>query len=167
MADELSSSKVPGYQNLYQQTFPTEYYYTLHGHVLEAVDSAKYLGVTVSEDLQWKTHIDNITSEASRTVAFLRRNLYNCIKDVREATYRSIVRPTLEYGSASWDPYHSSDINQLEQVQRRAARFIHRNYWDRTPGCVSRMVNELGWQPLADRRHTHRLIMLVRFSVGW
>ena len=32
-------------------------------------------------------------------------------KDVREATYRSIVRTTLEY--ASWDPYHSSDINHL------------------------------------------------------
>ena len=133
--------------------------YTLHGHVLEAVDSTNYLGVTISENLQWKTHIDNITAKASRTVGFLRRNQYNCTKDVSEATYRSIVRPTLEYASASWDPYRSSDINQLEQIQRRAARFVHRKYWDSTPGCVARMVNELGWRPLADRRRTHRLII--------
>ena len=86
--------------------------YTIHGHVL-AVDSAKYLGVTISEDLQWKTHIDNITAKASRTVGFLRRNLYNCMKDVREATYRSIVRTTLEYASASWDRYPCLDIFSL------------------------------------------------------
>ena len=75
----------------FQQTIT----YTLHEHVLEAVDSTNYLGVTISEDLQWKTHIDNITAKASRTVGFLRRNQYNCTKDVSEATYRSIVRPTL------------------------------------------------------------------------
>ena len=33
--------------------FQRETTYTLHGHILEAVDSAKYLGVTISEDLQW------------------------------------------------------------------------------------------------------------------
>ena len=60
--------------------FQRETTYTLHGHILEAVDSAKYLGVTISEDLQWKTEIDNITAKASRTVEFLRRNLYNCTK---------------------------------------------------------------------------------------
>ena len=58
--------------------FRRETTYTLHGHILEAVESAKYLGVTIGEDLQWKTHIDNITAKASRTVGFLRRNLYNC-----------------------------------------------------------------------------------------
>lgn len=139
--------------------------HTLHEHVLEAVDSAKYLGVTISKDLQWKTHIDNITAKAPRTAGFLRPNLYNCRKDVREATNRSIIQPTLEYASASWDPYQCLYINQLQQVQK-VARFVHRNYWDRTPGCVSRMMNELGWQPLADRGHTHRLIMLYQIQCG-
>ena len=146
--------------------FRRETTYTLHGHILEAVESAKYLGVTIGEDLQWKTHIDNITAKASRTVGFLRRNLYNCTKEVREATYCSIVRPTLDYASSVWDPYRTTDINRVEQVQRRAARFVHRNYWDRTPGCVSRMVRELGWPPLVDRRREHRLTMLYKIQRG-
>ena len=87
--------------------FRRETTYTLHGHILEAVESAKYLGVTIGEDLQWKTHIDNITAKASRTVGFLRRNLYNCTNEVREATYCSIVSPTLDYASSVWDPYRT------------------------------------------------------------
>ena len=33
--------------------------YKLHGHTLESVDGAKYLGVTLMEDLSWKPHVDN------------------------------------------------------------------------------------------------------------
>ena len=45
--------------------FRRETTHTLHGHILEAVESAKYLRVIIGEDLQWKTHIDNITAKVS------------------------------------------------------------------------------------------------------
>jgi hypothetical protein len=31
-------------------------------------------------------------------------------------------------------------IENLEKVQKRAARFVFNNYTDRTPGCVTKMV---------------------------
>ena len=37
-------------------------YYELHGHTLEVVDSSKYLGVTIKDDLSWGTHIKNTVS---------------------------------------------------------------------------------------------------------
>ena len=37
--------------------------YTLHGHQLENVDEAKYLGITISSDLRWNRHIDNIKAK--------------------------------------------------------------------------------------------------------
>ena len=49
--------------------------YFLHGHRLESVASAKYLGVTVSSDLKWDTHINTITRKASLALGFVRRNL--------------------------------------------------------------------------------------------
>ena len=50
--------------------------YTLEGTVLENVDSIKYLGVTITNDLKWNTHINNICTKANRTLGFLRRNLF-------------------------------------------------------------------------------------------
>ena len=34
-----------------------QHQYSLHGHILKSVDSAKYLGVTISSDFKWNCHI--------------------------------------------------------------------------------------------------------------
>ena len=52
---------------------PIPYQYELSGQVLEEVKDAKYLGVTVSDDLEWTKHIDVITSKANSKLSFLSR----------------------------------------------------------------------------------------------
>ena len=100
------------------------------------------------------------SSKASMTLGFVRRNFRDCNKSVREQTYTTMVRPTLEYTTAAWDPYTSDQINQFDKVQHRAARFVSNNYRDKTPGCVTAMVKSLGCEPLMERRNSHRLIMM-------
>ena len=73
--------------------------YTLEGAVLENVDNIKCLGVTITNDLKWNTHISNICTKANRTLGFLRRTLFSCPQNVKEAAYKGMVRPILEYGS--------------------------------------------------------------------
>ena len=45
--------------------------YKLDGTVLENVESIKYLGVTITKDLKWNTHISNVCTKANRTLVFL------------------------------------------------------------------------------------------------
>ena len=59
--------------------------YTLEGTVLENVEGIKYLGVTITNNLKWNTHISNVCTKANRTLGFLRRNLY-CNEQPRRAT---------------------------------------------------------------------------------
>jgi hypothetical protein len=112
---------------------PTEYNYLLHNQVLEVAKDSKYLGVTISNDLSWANHISNITAKANRTIGFLRHNIHACPKEVKEAAYTTLVRPSIEYASAVWDPFNKNQISQLDSVQRRAARFVSNNFQDREP----------------------------------
>ena len=45
---------------------------------------------------------------------------------MKEAAYRGMMSPILEYGSSVWDPYTDKLQEELEKVQNRAARFVTR-----------------------------------------
>ena len=92
-------------------------------------------------DLTWKNHVNSVAAKASRTLGFLSRNLYNCNKDVKESPYTSLVLPTLVYDASAWDLHTSVDVIMFEQVQRRGARFTLNNYWEKTPGYITRMAH--------------------------
>ena len=89
------------------QKIHASYTCTLEGTDLENVESIKYLGMTITNDLRWKTHVSNVCTKANRTLGFLRRNLHSCPQEVKEAAYKGLVRPVLEYGS-SVEPRWSS-----------------------------------------------------------
>ena len=78
--------------------------YTLEGTELENVESIRYFGVTITGDLRWNTHVSNVCTKANTTLGFLRRNLYSCLQEVKEAAYKELVHPILDYGSSVWDP---------------------------------------------------------------
>ena len=75
---------------------PVKRDYKLHGQVLESVSCAKYLGVDISESLNWNSHIDRIASTANRTLGFVRLNIKTKMSKVRETAYNTLVRPQLE-----------------------------------------------------------------------
>ena len=64
-----------------------------------------------------------------------------------------MVRLTLEYAGTVWDPHH-----------QRAAKFVSGNFYDRTPGCVTAMINQLKWEPLEYRCLTSRLFMFYKIT---
>ena len=98
--------------------------YHLHGQNLQSVDETKYLGVTISKDLNWDSHIANITSRANKTLGFIRRNLRIGSINIMETAYKALVHPSLEYASPVWDLHTATNIRTIEKVQCRAARWV-------------------------------------------
>ena len=84
--------------------------YTLHQQRLEQVQSAKYLGITISDDLDWSQHIPEISAKATKTLGFLRRNLAFAPRHNKEVAHNTLVRPKLEYAAPIWHPYHETQI---------------------------------------------------------
>ena len=81
-------------------------------HILESVQSATYLGVTLSADLKWNNHIQQMTSKANKSLSFIRRNLQINSKSVKDRAYQSLVRPKLIPSQSRTRSTHSNTVQQ-------------------------------------------------------
>ena len=89
---------------------PVIFPYKLHKKELNVTNAAKYLGVTISKDLNWTPHINNITGKAKNTLRFVKRNIKTSNKKVKEVAYNTYVRPQLEYCSTIWSPWQKNSF---------------------------------------------------------
>ena len=144
----------------------TSYFYQLNNTILQEVPANPYLGVMISNDLKWNTHINNVCKKASSTLGFVRRNIQHCPTQTRRAAYLALVRSSLEYAASVWDPYTVAEIDKLEKVQRRAARFISKDYKSKQKGCVTKMLQEHNLPPLQERRKEIRLALFYKIANG-
>ena len=143
-----------------RQTTPHVYLYQLNNQVLKHVNDCKYLGITISADLSWETHVNTTAKKANSRLGFLKRNLKGSPKRLKQTAFITLTRSLLEYGMATWDPHLQKDIDTLERIQRRAARWIERDY--RPTTSVTEMLENLSLDPLADRREAARLILMFK-----
>jgi len=148
------------YMRITRKHNPVLYNYTIDNTAIQQVSSTKYLGITISNDLTWSTHINNITSKALSTKAFLQRNLKFCPAHVKLKCYNIMIRPILEYASPVWSPHTRKDIEQLERVQRQSARFIMADY--SRFSSVSDMLSNLNLPSLEIRRQVSSTILFYK-----
>ena len=137
---------------------PIQYQYKLWDTVLQEVDHHPYLGVELSKNLTWAKHINQTAMKSNKMLGLLRRNLGTCTQSTKDIAYKTLVRPRLEYCSAIWDPHQKVHIDNLEKVQRRAARFVTNNY--KRTSSVTKIIEDLKWDTLQKRRTMARLTVL-------
>jgi len=134
--------------------------YSLESNLLQPVSDHLFLGIMLDSKLSFSTQIRYAAAKATNTLNFIRRNLYKCSQPTKAKAYSSMVHPTLEYCSTVWDPYFLKDINELEKVQRRAARWAISAYnWS---SSVTSMLEVLQWPTLPKRRSISRLHMFYK-----
>ena len=141
---------------------PQQFQYTLYNESLEQVDTAKYLGVYITADLRWNTHVQATRNNASATLGFLKRNLRISSTMIKTRAYQSYVRPKLEYASCVGDT--QANISHIEMVQRQSAHWVLGRYHNTSR--VTDMLSHLGWRSQEMRRADARLCMLYKMSNG-
>ena len=87
----------------------------------------------------------------SKILSFIRRNIPKAPKKVKAICYKTLVRPKLEYACPVWDPHHQVHIDNIEKVQKSAARFVTGNY-KMESGNSSINLKSLGWETLEERK---------------
>ena len=137
---------------------------TLNQQRLEQVQSAKYFGLTITDDLDWGQHISEISANATKILGFLRCNLAFAPRHNKEVAYKTLVRPKLEYTAPIWHPYHETQIGQAEKVQRTAARWTCRRW--RNTSSVGDMLDELEWPSLDTCKEHSSLTFFYKIHSG-
>lgn len=144
--------------NIYKE--PSSKLY-LNGTSISAKSAIKDLGVYISDDLKWTSHINFIYKNASLSSfqilkAFKTKNFWTLLQ-----LYKTYVRPKLEYSSPVWSPSSKQGIEKIEKVQRRFTRTIckrsnipYNSYSDR--------LSKLGIHSLEYRRAMFDLIFMYK-----
>ena len=128
------------------------------GIKLDPVDVEKDLGILVTHNLSWNSHVDVISSTAQKMLNVL----YRTCKDINDISTKKLlyfawVRSHLEYASVVWSPHAKRNINNLEQVQHRATRFIlGRDYSE------YERLSKLNLLPLKYRREIHDSVFFFK-----
>ena len=115
--------------------------------------SIKYLGITLSEDLSWHDHIDNLITKINQRLGLLRRVKSYLPLEARCTLYTSLILPLLDYADIIWgDKNNAVLMNSLQILENKAAKLI----LDAPPlSSATDALKLLNWTPLGIRRHKH------------
>ena len=133
--------------------------------VLGEVSCSTYLGVLLTTDITWVSHISICAKKANSRLGFIKRNLKGCPQSLKRTAYISLVRSIMEYSSVVWDPHLKKDKDALERVQQCATRWICSSYSQRA--SVTSMLSALGLESLEQRREIARLTMMYKILNGY
>jgi len=117
--------------------------YTLCGHVLSSVQEAKCLGITLTDELSWYSHVRSIHNRANLTLGFLRRNFHRCPAKLKRNCVHYVSTLHIRICSTSLGPL----FDQGGIV---------------TTSSVTQMLHDLSWRDLSDRRRDLRLALLYK-----
>ena len=115
---------------------------------IPSVESVKYLGVIITNDLKWNTHIANTCKSAKQKLGLLHRNFRQADQRTLSQLYKALVLPKLDYCCCVWDPATSTLNDQLESVQRFAAKLCTKRWSDPSVSLIS----NLNWSTLCSHR---------------
>ena len=119
----------------------------------------QYLGILLSCNMSWASHISSISKKAKRILGLIYRQFYkNSSTNTLLSLYLTIVCPVLEYGSPIWDPPSSSLSSFLESVQHFALKLASKS-WSQS---YDSLLSSLNICSLEHRRMKAKLSLLYK-----
>ena len=80
--------------------------------------------VNVDRDLKFRNHAEIVSNKANRLCGMIRRSFSYMNGDMFKSLFKSLVRLHLEYGNTVWSPWYAKDVQNIENVQRRASKLV-------------------------------------------
>ena len=129
-----------------------------NNHV-KRVQTTKYLGIHLDENLKWNEHVDKLCSKVNRSISGLKQARDYVPLDVLNTIYKSLIQPVFDYCDVVWDNLDQGLATRIQKLQNRAARIITFQGYDVRSAQIRKQLN---WEELVSRRQ--RLLSLLMYD---
>lgn len=92
---------------------------------IKQVSEVKFLGIIIDSKLQWKSHIQDVTSKLSKITGIMYQIRKSCSIECLKIIYNSLAYPHLLYCSSIWGGTYKTCIDQLFICQKKLIRIMH------------------------------------------
>ena len=148
-------------------------YLSPSGVQIRKKELVKDLGVYMSSDCTFKTHIKTCVKAANKVSSWILRTFITRDKFVMKVLLQSLLVPKLEYASVVWSPFEDQYIQMLENIQRKfTSRMAQYQTWDEelqmyicTVDYVDR-IKDLKIYSLERRRERFMILYAYRVIIG-
>ena len=116
------------------------------------VQSSKFLGIIIDENLNWKPHIQLVKSKLSKTLSIIYKasKLINC--EGMFTLYCSLFLPYLTYCCEIWGNTYTTNVNCLYVIQKKLVRIIHHEGRLAHTNCLFQQMHSLKFHDLVKYR---------------
>ena len=131
----------------------------LNNTKLTKVNNHKHLGLMISNNMSWSSHINEILAKAEKRLSMMRRSKYFLPRSCLDKLYKSMILPLLDYCDVIYDSFTMYENEQLDKLQRKASLLCTGAF---RITSNEKLLKELGWPKLKNRRASHRLVLFYK-----
>ena len=95
---------------------------------IDLTASMNVLGIDIDDKLNFNSHVSNMCNKAGRQLNFLQRLKGSLDYASRLSIYKSFIMSNFNYWPVVWMFTSKSSLSKLEDIQRRALRFVLDDY---------------------------------------
>ena len=91
---------------------------------IKQVESARFLGIQIDGNLNWKQKISNICNKIARTTGILCKARHYLPRVVMRGLYYALIYPYLSYGNIAWGNTYSTRLQPIRRLHKKIIKLI-------------------------------------------
>jgi len=135
---------------------------TIDNVQINQVATAKSLGVTIDNKLDWSSHIDKLTKKIASGIGAIKRIRHFVSQATLHLIYQAIIQPHFDYCNVCGNCGITLQ-NKVQKLQNRAARVLTYSNYDTDAGYLFEL---LGWRNLSCQQQIQGATMVFKSLHG-
>ena len=96
----------------------TDYFTEDTGEPIERFETLRDLGVILSEEANFKAHIQHVEKKVRRQIGWVLRTFYCRSTYFMKTIYKTLIVPHIDYCSQLWMPVQTTQVQAIEKLQK-------------------------------------------------